>query len=729
MQKERLRNLRTLKATPAIISRASKDLPVYEKCKRWYDSGTYTAIKSLHRYAYYLRLQYLQGIIKVAVFTPWMIQQGESYPAFEIFLNTDGQEYITRYYDSDGTEKWSTATIGYLAYILDGKNTDRILGKYKTGFYDYCGRCDKAAWINPEGNKTLKRTLKTTSCGFGAIQDFQEQCKKVKRDRNDAKTFKPWDDDMKLVPNLPQRFIDWAFRENTEHYIFYDAGTKKGYCSRCNKVVPISGQKHKRQGKCPSCKKPIVYIANGKRSKYLSTPVATSSIVQPIKGGLCIQTIYTQRSYYNQKDFRKPTLRCEIMFKTIIQNNSVRTYTEGWYKQRVLRWVPCYYGGNTGRMYKGNAHKIKEMYPYSAAYIILAKELNIPLVTYLDREKRYPVYESLMKIGLYKIVADSLHSSYIPESYNHREAAKALELDNARLKKLIALGGSVVTLEWLKLEKRMNTEFKAEMIRYFSDNDIMEYRMSFIDKKMSYEKIWHYLDKQHSLTGESPDQLLTTWRDYLNMAEKNKVNIGLEQNYKPANVKKAHAAMIELANRAEIAKEAKPIRSRYKKLEKNLTELTRYEYSADGYSIVAPKKIEDIILEGRVLGHCIHRCDYYFDRINTKESFILFLRKTSSQDTPWYTLEVEPGGNIRQKRTTGDNQNADLDLALPFLKKWQHHIKKIMSAEDKKLAAIADSKRKANYKNIRENKKIVWHGKHQGELLADVLEKDFMAAI
>ena len=33
MQKERLRNLRTLKATPAIISRASKDLPVYEERK------------------------------------------------------------------------------------------------------------------------------------------------------------------------------------------------------------------------------------------------------------------------------------------------------------------------------------------------------------------------------------------------------------------------------------------------------------------------------------------------------------------------------------------------------------------------------------------------------------------------------------------------------------------------------------------------------------------------
>ena len=52
-----------------------------------------------------------------------------------------------------------------------------------------------------------------------------------------------------------------------------------------------------------------------------------------------------------------------------------------------------------------------------------------------------------------------------------------------------------------------------------------------------------------------------------------------------------------------------------------------------------------------------------------------------------------------------------------------------MNEEDKKLAGIADKKRRANYRDIRANKKIVWHGKHQGELLADVLEADFMAAI
>ena len=34
-----------------------------------------------------------------------------------------------------------------------------------------------------------------------------------------------------------------------------------------------------------------------------------------------------------------------------------------------------------------------------------------------------------------------------------------------------------------------------------------------------------------------------------------------------------------------------------------------------------------------------------------------------------------------------------------------------------------------NYKNLRENGNKVWHGKLAGQLLADVLEADFMEAM
>ena len=90
---------------------------------------------------------------------------------------------------------------------------------------------------------------------------------------------------------------------------------------------------------------------------------------------------------------------------------------------------------------------------------------------------------------------------------------------------------------------------------------------------------------------------------------------------------------------------------------------------------------------------------------------------------------MEPSGNIRQKRTTGDKQNADFDKALPFLKKWQKHFKSLLTEEEKKLGAKADKLRQQEYKKLREDGNRVWHGPLAGKLLADVLEADFMEAI
>lgn len=729
MQKEKLKKLRTLNLTPAIERRAKRDLPVYETVKTW-NNKTEKRVKSLHRYAYYLRCQHLAGILKVAVFTPYMIQQGEKSPAFEIFINIAGEEFITRYFLS-GAERWSNAKIDNLQYVEGWPDLHGNENDIWSGTYAY--RCDAKSWINPEGSKNIRRLLGTSRTGYEGILEWQERIREKKRDENDAKVFKPWDDDLKLFPKIPARFVNWAFRNNTEHYIFYNAGEKKGYCSRCQKEVPIKGQRHRKTGTCPKCRGRIVYLANGKKSKYLITPVAVSQIIQPIKDGYAVQVIETQRLYWNNAPlaYDAPELRWDVKYKIIVQGESVRGYSEGYYKQRIFRWIPDAWicrKYNLGRIYKGNANEIQKMFPHSALPILIQKEIDIPIIRYIDKEKEYPVFESLVKLGLYEIVADAMRG-YISESFAHREAARALELDGCRLKKLLSLGGSVVAWEWLKLEKRMNTVFDPEMIRYFAKQGIMEYQMDFICDKMSYQKIYHYLKKQEDLTGEAPAQLLITWRDYLNMADKNRLNTEMEQNYKPANIKQAHKDMIALARKEEIKKQAAPICRKYKKIERNIKELVKYEYSADGYAIVAPKGVEDIILEGLVLKHCIHTCDFYFERINAKESYILFLRRTGSINTPWYTLEVEPGGNIRQKRTTGDNQNDDLKAAFPFLKKWQREIRKRMSKEDKKLADISDRKRKENYKTIRINKKLVWHGKHQGELLADVLEADFMAAL
>ena len=178
-----------------------------------------------------------------------------------------------------------------------------------------------------------------------------------------------------------------------------------------------------------------------------------------------------------------------------------------------------------------------------------------------------------------------------------------------------------------------------------------------------------------------------------------------------------------------LKKTAKDIEKKWPKVKEQLPKLEKYEFTSGAYTILAPKSVLDIVTEGTILKHCVHTCDYYFSRITDDESYLFFLRKTEHPDVPWYTLEVEPSGNIRQKRTTGDNQNEDFKEALPFLKKWQKHFKKQLTEEEKLLGEKADELRRENYKNLRKNGNKVWHGRLAGKLLADVLEADFMEAI
>lgn len=210
------------------------------------------------------------------------------------------------------------------------------------------------------------------------------------------------------------------------------------------------------------------------------------------------------------------------------------------------------------------------------------------------------------------------------------------------------------------------------------------------------------------------------------MADRLKMNVKNEQIAKPKDVKKEHDKAVLNSQLKNMEKTAKQIEKKWPKVNKQLPKLKKFEFTSGDYTIIAPRNVLDIVVEGTILRHCIHNCEYYFEAIQNDESYPFFLRKSDRPDMPWYTLEVEPSGNIRQKRTTGDNQNADFQKAVSFLKKWQQYFKKQLTEEEKKLGEKANQLRIEKYQKLRENKNRVWHGKLAGKLLADVLEADFM---
>lgn len=106
----------------------------------------------------------------------------------------------------------------------------------------------------------------------------------------------------------------------------------------------------------------------------------------------------------------------------------------------------------------------------------------------------------------------------------------------------------------------------------------------------------------------------------------------------------------------------------------------------------------------------------------------MFLRKTEAHEKPYYTLEVEPNGTVRQKRTYYDRQNADIEQAKVFLLRWQKQLTKKLNKEDKILAFKSRDLRKKEIEELRKNKVKVNGFGYQGKLLADILEEDLMEA-
>ena len=286
----------------------------------------------------------------------------------------------------------------------------------------------------------------------------------------------------------------------------------------------------------------------------------------------------------------------------------------------------------------------------------------------------------------------------------------------------------VVMMKKTYEESEFLTQYPDELINFYAVNEIHFKDFDFLPQKLGFVEIKNYLVKQSAKSNDSVHQTLGTWRDYIGLAKKVKMQLTVEQVYKPSDLARKHTELIDLLKNDDMKATAKKIEKQWKKVNGVLEGLQKYRYTDGVYTISTPSSVYDIVREGTLLSHCIHTVDYYWDRITRRESYIFFLRKASTPDTPWYTLEVEPGGAIRQKRTTGDNQNPDLKPAEPFLRIWQKEIKKVLTEEDRRLAEESKKLREKGYKELREKGERIRRGKLAGQLLADVLEKDFMDA-
>ena len=411
------------------------------------------------------------------------------------------------------------------------------------------------------------------------------------------------------------------------------------------------------------------------------------------------------------------------------------------YCQREVRWIegsPCYYNyswNQSGRVYGKTLPSLgkKELRQTGLVEWIRSHPITDP-EKYLAVWEKLPQMEQIWKAGLPRLTDECFNSCDRVRKLvlhpNEPGLIRALGLDTPKFRRLRQLDGDAETLAWLQLEKRTGQCITDEMLCWSKKERISPRDLVFIADRMSLVQIRNYLERQKEYFDGSCQQALTTWQDYLAMAERLHYDTSDEIVYRVRKLRQRHDELVLQSEAGSLEEQASKMAAKYPHVNDICMELQKkYAYSDGDYTVLAPPNIFAIIKEGRMLHHCVGNDgsgERYYERIERRESFIMFLRRTDEPEDPYYTLEIEPDGTVRQKRTLFDRQYEDIEQATEFLLKWQKVIAARLTGRDLKLAERSRELRKEEFIQMQKDRVIIHTGHLAGRLLADVLLADLM---
>ena len=728
MKKKQLLQMRRLYATSKMVRVAQQDIPQKVTVRTYWNS--YQEVR--RKYQIYLRCRVDGGILKAALYYPDNLRADGRMPSYEVYIDRDAGRFIT--YDCIN-KKW-----------LDSK-LDRLE-------WPHYVPASPRAWAIPAEAKAAAEYLGSEKMGYEAILDYQLEIRKEERIRRHERETSKWDADLALTPPLPKDWARWVDKVGIpENYIFYEyqkRGAKSGHCSYCEKEVPLKSKPHNNEeGRCPICRHKITYKSVGRMGWRLDTKEVCVYLLQARPDGFIVREFWAGRRYLKES-YKHPEVFCTEHWRVIYDNKmDARTYYWGNYKQLCTRWIGglpnyswmgpnsiyCTHGNQPGRVYGRNLPYLAKGVLKSTGLVewIRAHGFVENPDTYLSVLRHVPQFERIWKAGLTRLAEECWRSprdmARLIANPQSTSLTKALGIDKQGLGRLRLLNGDSLLLRWLQWEKENGKPLSDEVLKWFYSHEIEPSHLSFILGKMNPIQIYHYLERQASTAHETVRETLTTWQDYLSMAQRLGIDTNDEIVYRAKLLRRRHDELVLRCKQADNEQQARDVLKTFPTVDKICQSIKdKYEYANEQFTIVVPTGVLDIIVEGEMLCHCLRGSDRYWDRIEKHESYILFLRKTSAVNMPYYTLEVEPDGTVRQKRTKFDRQEADIEDAKKFLVEWQGVLANRLTKNDRMKAENSKVLREQEFEQMRRDNIIIHTGELYGQRLVDVLTADLMEA-
>lgn len=282
-----------------------------------------------------------------------------------------------------------------------------------------------------------------------------------------------------------------------------------------------------------------------------------------------------------------------------------------------------------------------------------AQEVNP--IRYLQNYQKTPQIEILAKLGLSEIVKgiNEGRTGIIVDASAKRLDA-LLGIRRERTKKLIEEKGDARLLRVLQIEKSLDQHWTEEQVNHLRETGLDIAHIAFVLNYMTIQKLLNRIEKYAGCAyetncGRAVANIRNTaiiYIDYLMMRERRGYDLHNTVYQQPRDLSAAHRQMVTETNREEVKKRLEETEERYENIKKRYRSLRKeYCYEDATYLIRPARSAEEIVMEGRILHHCVGG-DNYLSKHNEGKSYILMMRYQKEPETPYITIEI----NQEQKR-------------------------------------------------------------------------------
>ncbi len=269
------------------------------------------------------------------------------------------------------------------------------------------------------------------------------------------------------------------------------------------------------------------------------------------------------------------------------------------------------------------------------------------LTPFLRAYLEHPRLEHLVKTGFCALVSDLVYrctkDGLLDESQNRTHRILGVAAEDVDF--LREMGIDATDLEIF--HRYAGIKDRQPLIRWQRERRVMRDVLPVL-KYTTAHKLMKYADAQFDLLHprdtkgryRGHQDVVSEYRDYLDMCAKLDYAAKSKSVLFPKNLKKAHdrAAKQLKLQKDELAR--RNFEEAYRRITGHL------DFTCGGLQVVYPKSLKALAEEGSALQHCVVN---YGNRIANRECIVLFLRRCSEPEKPFYTIEVRDG-HITQLR-------------------------------------------------------------------------------